>query len=255
MSDRDDLVDALTDLAARIDWPAPPAGMAAAVVDQLQQGSRRPVSIGWRRLGYATAIAAVVLGVLSFSPAARDAIAGMLEAAGIRLNLVEVVPAGGSGLALGSEIDLDEADAAAGFELRSPAGAEPGRPETVYIDDAGWVSMIWVGSEALPAAAGSDVAVLLTQFRGPPIGDVGLKQIGPNSSVRYVDVDGELAIWIDGVPHTFSLIGEDGELIEATTRLAANVLLWDRGGINYRLETTGDLASALEIAERLEELP
>lgn len=45
-----------------------------------------------------------------------------------------------------------------------------------------------------------------------------------------------------------------GTPIEETTRLAANVLLWEANGVNHRLETTGNLQSSLTLVETLEPL-
>ena len=50
--------------------------------------------------------------------------------------------------------------------------------------------------------------------------------------------------------HTFTLLDAAGNPVEETTRLAANVLLWEGNGLNHRLETTGDLPSSLGIVER-----
>jgi hypothetical protein len=62
-------------------------------------------------------------------------------------------------------------------------------------------------------------------------------------------------LWIEGAIHTFTLLDQAGNPIEETTRLAANVLLWEMNGVNHRLETTGDLQSSLAIVETLEPLP
>jgi hypothetical protein len=47
-------------------------------------------------------------------------------------------------------------------------------------------------------------------------------------------------------------LDSDDQPVEETTRLAANALLWEANGVNHRLETTGDLESALAIVETLE---
>jgi hypothetical protein len=62
-------------------------------------------------------------------------------------------------------------------------------------------------------------------------------------------------LWIEGAIHTFTLLDQAGNPIEETTRLAANVLLWEINGVNHRLETTGDLQNSLAVVETLEPLP
>jgi hypothetical protein len=59
-------------------------------------------------------------------------------------------------------------------------------------------------------------------------------------------------IWIEGAGHSFTLLDEDGNPVEETARLAANVLLWSADGYDFRLELTDDLNQALEIAQSME---
>jgi hypothetical protein len=107
----------------------------------------------------------------------------------------------------------------------------------------------------LPAAGGTDVALLLAQGKASGRKVFAQKQLGPGTRIRSLQVEGAAALWIEGAPHTLTLVDADGNAIEETTRLAANVLLWEANGVDHRLETTGDLDSALSIVATLEEVP
>lgn len=70
--------------------------------------------------------------------------------------------------------------------------------------------------------------------------------------LQRLSVEGEFGLWIEGAPHSFVVLDADGVGVEESARLAANVLLWESNGVNHRLETSGDLQSALAIIETLE---
>jgi hypothetical protein len=243
---------ALTTLAAAVDWPEPGNDLAPRVVARITAPEHLPFRRRRHAVRYAAAVAAVLAGVLVLSPPVRHAVADMLEAAGVRLNLIEAVPQLGGDLDLGAQVTLDEAVGSARFALRAPEGGELGPADVVYRSDVGVIAMVWEGSPLLPAAPGSDVALLLMQSPGSLTW--GQKGVGPDSAVRVVTVEGVDGLWLEGAPHTFTLLDERGEPVEETARLAANVLLWEVDGINYRLETAGDLDSALAVVDRLEQV-
>lgn len=56
--------------------------------------------------------------------------------------------------------------------------------------------------------------------------------------------------WIDGEPHLFfSYRDERGQLRQDRSRLAGNVLLWERGDLTLRIEGNLTKVEALRIAE------
>ncbi len=243
---------ALTNLGAAVDWPEPGNDLAPRVVAHITAAEPLHYRRRWHAVRYAAAVAAVFAAVLVLSPPVRHAVADMLEAAGVRLNLIEAVPELGGDLDLGAQVTLDEAVGSAGFALRAPEGGELGPADAVYRSDGGVIAMVWEGSPLLPAAPRSDVALLIMQSPGSLTW--GEKGVGPDSVVRVVTVEGVDGLWLEGAPHTFTLLDERGEPVEETARLAANVLLWELDGINYRLETASDLDSALSVVDRLEQV-
>jgi len=92
------------------------------------------------------------------------------------------------------------------------------------------------------------IDVLVSDFVGtldnPAIGKI----VGDGTSVRQVDVGGEVGIWIDGEPHDVSFYDERGDIV--FERFAGNTLLWQDGPVVRRLEGFPDAATAVAYAER-----
>jgi hypothetical protein len=73
----------------------------------------------------------------------------------------------------------------------------------------------------------------------------------PDNRVRAVEVGGILGLWIDGAPHVITFEDAAGDIHEEETRLAGNVLMWERAGVTHRIETTLPREEALALAESL----
>ena len=71
-------------------------------------------------------------------------------------------------------------------------------------------------------------------------------------TVTQLSLEGGPALWIEGAPHTLTLLDRSGSESATATRLAANVLLWESDSVAYRLETTADLATALRFVAVLQ---
>lgn len=246
----------LASLGDSIEWPAPSPHLSTRVKARIE--SDQPTASGrrvWRRPAVAAVAVLLVTLVFVFSPAARQAAADWLGAAGIRIgHTTDQTPTTGAALELGELIPLDEVGDAVDFQLRIPGGATPGMPDAVSLSDNGQVTMVWDGTPTLPAAGDTGIGLLLTQYTAAG-GQFAEKSIGSEIGVQRLTVEGQPALWIEGATHTFTLLDQAENPIEETTRLAANVLLWEINGVNHRLETTGDLQSALAIVETLEPLP
>lgn len=240
-------------LADAIDWPTPSPEMSTRVIVEIESESTTSGRDRWRRAAIAMATVVVVTGVMLFSPSAREAVADLFDAAGIRIGLTnDPAPTAGADLDLGEPIRLDEVEQVVDFVVRTPTGADPGPPDGVYLGEDGEVTMVWTHSRTLPAAGDTNVGLLLAQRQADAPRYIGEKAIGPGTEVRILQVEEHAALWVEGAPHTLTLLDSDGNRVEETTRLAANVLLWEANGVNHRLETTGDLESALAIVETLE---
>ncbi|HKX75996.1 MAG TPA: hypothetical protein VJR05_11485 [Acidimicrobiia bacterium] len=255
MNPRSRLESMLFSLANSIDWPTPHDQATSRVMARIEPEPTAPRRIGWNRPLVTLAGMLLVSFVLVLSPSARQAVADLLNAAGVRISFTSFeTPTTGASLNLGEPVDLNAVQAVVDFEVRAPRDQGLGPPDAVYVSESGQVTMVWAGSPTLPAARDTGIGLLLAQYRVDGQ-DLAQKSLGPETQVQAVMVEGQPGLWVEGAAHTFTLLDAEGNPIEETTRLAANVLLWDAEGVSHRLETTGDLQTALTIAEALEPLP
>ena len=270
MAERRQLTDAelgqaLADLGARVAYPPTPQ-LAQAVRARLVAAPRPrrslwPVLVPSPRALAAGLLALVLLGgaVLALSPAARTTVAEWLGLRGISIEYVPAAPTPAAAPAgirsfLGERVTLDEARRRVPFRVRTPSLPELGAPDEVYVGEpppGGQVSFIYLPRPGLPAAKETGVGMLLTQFRGSVEPGFAKKLAGPDTDVRPVSVDGAPGYWIEGAPHVFIYRDANGNIREETLRLAGNVLLWERDGITYRLESALDHDQAVRIAASL----
>jgi hypothetical protein len=248
---------ALVDLGRWLAYPPTPQ-LAVAVRQRLAEDAARR-SRRWRwvpRLDRRFAVAlAVVLAlaavVLAVSPEARNAVAGRLGLRGVRL---EEVPTASvprtTQLNLGERLTLDQLRLRVGYQVELPAVLGP--PDEVYLSNTpvgGQVALVYYPRPDLPQANTTGVGVLLTEFRGNvrSTGALG-KAVPPGSHLEEVQVNGGRGFWIDGDPHTFFYMDARGQIQSESTRLAANVLLWEHGELTLRLESALPRDPALRLA-------
>ena len=236
---------------------------------------RRPLALALLALLVLTA------AVLAVSPTAREAVAERLGLRGVKITQIgsnatlvplstadTVVPPSamatlvssrytapplvplGARLDLGRSLTLDAARARVGFTVELPAAL--GTPDAVYLLDTppgGQVALVYRPRADLPAASTTGVGLLLTEFQGSlPSGGPALKGLPPGTRIEDVVVGGSHGYWIDGDPHLFGFQDATGHAEMETTRLAANVLLWEDGLLTLRLESALDRDAALSIA-------
>lgn len=219
----------LNDLSHTVDWPEPSEHLAPRVTGHIES---TPHTHQLRRWAIAIAVLTLVIGLV---PDTRQAVADLLHEAGVRIGFVEETPTDLSDdLNLGDPSTIEQAAEHASFGLQAPGALGP--PDEVYLDGQA-VSMVWEGP------------TLLTQRPGGE--PYGLKGVGSDTEASHVAIAGNPGLWIEGAEHTFTLLDKQGNPVEETARLAANVLLWSSDGVDYRLELTGDLDRALEIATSL----
>ena len=227
----------LRTLAASVDWPATVdvAPAVATAIERAPQRLRRRwfAAPAWRPAVAALAIALLAFtAVLTFSPAARTAVARLLGFPGVAVEVTTEPAPELSDVDPGAPVSLEEAEARTGLNLRTL----PLPGERVTVDDETGAVHIAYRYE------GGRVA-LLTQLRGAE--DITfLKQA---SEVVPTDVNGAFAIWATGPEHAILRVGP--EVVEA--RLSENALLWASGDVTYRLEIAARLPEALRLAESL----
>lgn len=249
---RDQIDVAITEIADQLVWPVDSVKVDQSVIGHLRDRSRDRSPARSRKLVYTLAAISIFSIVVFLVPPARQAVANLFGAAGIHITLGDPDFERATGdLQLGREVVIGDIDNAAGFDVVAPVGSDPGVPDGVFVGEEGEVTMAWKGTLELPGAGDTGISLLFTQREETSGEYEGVKVVPSETDVEAVSVEGAPGFWIEGAAHTLVLVDETGLEREETRRLAANVLLWSSEGISYRLETTGDLASALAIAESL----
>jgi hypothetical protein len=197
-----------------------------------------------RRLALAIALAALAaaIGAAFAVPQSRAAILDFFGIGGVRIEVVEELPPTRlrAPLGFGPPVSLAEARRRVDFDVRVPAGL--GEPDAVYVAEPEGAIVFRYGDEERPRA-------LLLQFRGEAIPYV-TKAVRATTRIERLDVAGADAVWISD-PHIVVFADRTGDVRQDVVRLAGPVLLWERDGITYRLETSAARDRAVEIAESL----
>jgi hypothetical protein len=236
-----DLEQRLLSAAEMIDWPV--TDLTARV--RVRVETPRPRLGIWLRVAVVGVLVIITLAVAT--PWGRQAVADLFGVTGITIRWGDTGRIG-SELELGDRVTIESATASVVFPLLVPSEA----PGAVYHDDAtdhGVIHMVWAAGEGLPAAGGADIGVLYSQFAVNGT-EMFMKTLDATSDVSEVTVRGQRGFWIDGAEH-FVVFWDDSGPVEETGRLGANVLAWLENGVTHRIETTGDLQSALDMAESL----
>ncbi len=239
-----DLERALGTLARELDVPETP-DIAPAVLAQLEP--RRPQR-RLERSRWIVALAVVVLAALAATlaiPDARAALFRLLSIGGERIELVDRLPEipvqDDLELALGEPVTLEEARRSTTFPLRELD--EP--PDRVYVGGQGSTWFLY-GTPEEPRLLVAQSSLL------PPLHEILLKKlVTAGTRVERVDVHGSPGVFLSGETHFVLLLDRYGEIVEDSARLARDVLIWEKGGVGYRLEGDFDLEEALEIAGSL----
>ena len=243
MSDMRDVEVRLTDLAGAIEWPE--ADLHDRVLGRIVARRRT-----WtQRLLVATVVAVVILGIVAV-PGSRQALADFLQVVGIEIQwLGDGIDVDQTELGLtGEPVDLTSAATAIDFDLSRPERLD--RPDLVYRTGEG-VVMVWAPSRTLPESLpGSGVGLILEQF--PAMLDEPLmsKGVVEGTDVEVVSIGDTRGYAITGPPHT--VYYRVGSVVrESPSRLAANVLVWESGGVVRRLEGAMARDRLIELAESL----
>jgi hypothetical protein len=233
----------LVALGRELETPEPP-DLAAAVRARIAAPRRRARPV--RRVALAFALLALALTAATLAiPDARSALFRALHIGGARIELVDRLPEVPAGAtlepALGELVPLEEARRSAGFDLRELEEA----PDRVYVGDRGTVWFLY-GSPERPR-------LLVAQTPGHGVDEpLLLKKLAEaGTAVERVLVGDSSGVFLSGAPHFLFLIDAFGEPVEDSARLARDVLLWDAGGVAFRLEGDFTRAEALELADRL----
>jgi hypothetical protein len=216
----------LRSLATVVEWPPTPELVPPP---QLLPVPRRHVP---RRALVVALAAAVAIGVAFAVPPARSALLRFLGFGGVRIERVATLPRAAElplAESLGTPVSAAAARRVLGEPMRLPPTARRAR---LYASGPAVSALLRAGGRPL----------LLSELRADPNGFFLKKLAAGSTRVEWLSLQRpDDAIWIAGGPHI--VVGPT-----APPRLAGNVLLWQHGGLTYRLEgrrLTRDRAVAL----------
>jgi hypothetical protein len=240
--DHPDIESALREVGTRLDVPEPPADLTTAVLARLDEPAPRPRP-GARlvpRLVAAAVAALLALAVaMTVSPTVRAAVLDFLRIGGVEIHHepAPVPPASDPVLPGERVVTLDEARAAAAFDVRVPARL--GDPDSVRVAD---------GDPPRVVSLRYYPGVRVDEFDGTlaPV----VAKVANAEDVVVTTVGGRPGVWVPR-PHPVIYLDRDGVEHEEAARLATRTLIWEADGVTYRVE--GDLtrAEAVAIAESL----
>jgi hypothetical protein len=127
-------------------------------------------------------------------------------------------------------VSPEEAERALGVPPRRLTADGLGPPAGPFVRSSA-VSYVYGDGDA------DTVDLIFTQLRADLEQPLLRKVVGPDSSLRTVDLGGgRPGYWIDGAEHTVVFVERGNDVVAEPIRLAGQVLLWQEGNITYRLE-------------------
>lgn len=143
---------------------------------------------------------------------------------------------------IAGETTLDDAQERADFPIRLPSyPPDLGPPDRVFAQDQGGSAIVlaWLSPEDP-----SKVRLVLHELSSE---SWGVKKVRIEA-LTTTTVDGVPAVWTVG---PYLLIYRNGDVVE-TRIVVGHVLIWERFGVTYRLESGLSLEEAVRVAESLE---
>jgi hypothetical protein len=249
---------ALRDLGPRYPYPPTP-NLASRVrgritVKALARPRRFDVWRDPRRLALVAAVLLVLLGAAALAnPTTRDAIAHFFHVRGVIVTRQSPLPSLPSitPLDLGRRTTMADAQSAVKFKIAVPA--ELGEPDAIYVVSGipgGEVALAYAPRAGIPLVKQTELGVLITEFRGDLNPGFMGKAVGPGTTLQETSVNGDPGWWIAGEPHMI-YVQVDGNGVSVPLRMAANTLIWEHGGVTYRIESGLSKAEAFRIAAGL----
>jgi hypothetical protein len=156
----------------------------------------------------------------------------------------------GSDLELGTLTTPTDAAGLVDFPLALPMSSSVGPPDTIWYRD-GRITLVWRTRPGLPATQEAGIGLLVTEFRGSVNADFFDKMIGPGTTVSPVMVGGVAGWWISGEPHELLYLDPRGLIVPDSSRVVGDSLIWSRGDITFRMETSLERGAAIGLAETI----
>jgi hypothetical protein len=259
--------DLATSARARLEAAAEPAPGAANVAGEANAAGaarrhapprRRLLAPAGVRRSLVLALVALLVfagGVLAAVPGVRDAVLDFFGLQGATVERRHELPPVPQlrPLKLGTHTTLAHARRSLGFEPLVPRAA--GHLDAVFVKSGvpgGELSLTYRPRPGLPDARSTSLGLLVGEFRGDLLPEYMGKIASQATRIERLRVDGARAIWIEGAPHLFFYRPPDSDFAQSELRVAANVLLLERGNLLVRLEGAFSRERAVELARSLE---
>jgi hypothetical protein len=204
----------------------------------------------------AMVFAVVATGVVAIAPA-RDAVADWLGIGAVEIRRSggplpgSSTTAGGSGSTVPGATGSARAAAAARrltaarkavqFTIVTPSLAAAGSLADAELD-----ARVPGGLVALSYDRFTLLEIATDPTQPPPL----TKLVSAATPVQRVTVSGRPGLWIAD-PHVIAYVDRSGRFVSDTARRSGPVLLWERGGVTYRIEGLRSLADAQAVAATL----
>jgi hypothetical protein len=157
---------------------------------------------------------------------------------------------------LGADLDLGfltttaEAPTLTDFGVPRPTDPAVGPPDTIWSRE-GRLTLVWRSGPSMPPTQAPGIGLLLSEFRGSVDRDFFGKMIGTGTTLTPVNVGGSAGYWIAGALHDFFYLDANGRVVNDGRRVVGDPLIWTRGPITFRLETSAGQEAAIRIAESI----
>ena len=248
----------LSEIGARLDGPK--RDLWPAVRTRIAERRARP---WWSRLALdrttlapvAATLAIILVAAFLLTPDLAARAAQVLRLPGVQIYQVPQTPTASStspALTFAGQRVTTAAEASriAGFTVRTPAAL--GDPSAIYVETAPVrVTIVYESVKGIPISPQAGVSAIVVEFKGSLETQIMAKATGPGTTLDAVPLGGGVAYYLAGQPHQFFFFDPAGNMQPETLRLAGNTLLWQDGGVTYRLEAQVSLQEAVRIASTL----
>ncbi len=114
------------------------------------------------------------------------------------------------------------------------------------------MTLLYRERDGFPADPGTNIGLIVSQFRADIGPDVFEKMIRSGVSVTPTTVSDQDAWWVAGGDHFFFYRDAQGQVVDSTLRLASDTLIWEEAGVTHRVEGAPTLEDAIRVAESLD---
>jgi hypothetical protein len=205
----------------------------------------------FRRVGRGSVLAlAAVLIIVSGAVAARFGLPDVLFQQSQQQGepLDDQTPIG-QGWTFDSEITLEQAESDVDWTVVWPQSL--GRPDHVYeqrIGAATMISLVYNPRVGYPAGGSGGPGVLLVEVGGALENLQITKTIPEGGVVEAVNLAGVTGYWVAGTFHQFAIDARNGEHL--LHQVGGQTLVWQSGGVVYRLETRAGKDVSVALARK-----